>query len=110
MGKKQYYQFAKAEEGSGFTDLSTDPLASILAVCIASQQSANFGNHLDVRRTDCPDCGAPGFNGGWGALLFSCGAEIVDGDMSESCGGIYGSRGANIPTPLATPTPTTGDG
>ncbi len=62
---------------------------AVLAVCIANQQRAGFGAYLDVREVKCADCGASGFNTGWGFWRFSCGLEVMtDGEPSEPCGAL----------------------
>lgn len=82
------YQFLPLDdEESGSINLADDPKLALLAVSIASQQSAGFKEYLDLREVHCPDCGAAGFNTGWGYWHFVCGAEILsDGEPSEPCG------------------------
>lgn len=78
------YRFAKAEDGQ--VTLETDPRLGLFAVCIAHQQSAGFGNYIDAREFNCPECGAPGFNTGWGVIRYTCGAEYhSDGTPAERC-------------------------
>jgi len=71
---------------SGDGDLSTDPRLALLATCIVSQQAAGFREAVDLRESKCPDCGSPGFNTGWGAWVFTCGAEwLTDGEPASQC-------------------------
>lgn len=66
--------------------LHTDERFAILATCILSQQSAGFRNVVDLREAKCEDCGASGFNSGWGYWLYACGAEVLtDGELGEPC-------------------------
>lgn len=89
------FRFAKiaipAEERaeSAMTDLSFDPRLATLACCIANQQKAGFGNYIDLRQVECPECKAPGFNTGWGFWQHACGNQILpDGEPGgEPCGG-----------------------
>ena len=75
-------RFAKGEG-----DLSSDPRIACLAASIVSQQAAGFGSYVDARETKCPDCGASGFNTGWGVWQFSCGGAIhTDGEPADPCG------------------------
>lgn len=80
------YRFA---EDDGFTqNLAHDPRLALFAVCIASQQSAGFKTHLDLRQDKCPRCEGPGFNTGWGVYRFVCGAEVLndeEGDFAAPC-------------------------
>lgn len=72
-------------------NLADDPKMKLLATCIISQQAAGFRDKkdnpiADLRQSKCPDCGAPGFNTGWGYWMHACGAEILsDGEPSEPC-------------------------
>lgn len=83
------YRYAPDDEGT--SNLAHDPRLSLLAVCIASQQSAGFKEYLDLREAPCSECKAPGFNTGWGFWKHTCGAEILsDGEIGEPCGGSHG--------------------
>lgn len=71
---------------AGSTSASVEPRMRILASCVALQQSANFGTHLDIREAKCERCGASGFNTGWGYVAFACGAEMLtSGDVDAPC-------------------------
>ena len=87
--QEETYRFAKLskdDKRAGVVNGADEERLCCLAVCVASQQAAGFKNYLDLRQSDCPDCGAPGFNSGWGVWLFACGAEIhSDGTPSEPC-------------------------
>jgi hypothetical protein len=79
----QTYQFARGDEAA--PSLADDPRLALFAVSIARQQSAGFKLHLDCRQFACPDCGAAGFNSGWGSIDFTCGASVVGEDFAEPC-------------------------
>lgn len=80
-----YYRFAEAEDDQ-VTDLSADERLALMAVCVASQQSAGFKAYIDIREARCPSCDKAGFNTGWGVWRFVCGAEIhADGEVAEWC-------------------------
>lgn len=71
---------------AGDGDLSSDPRMANLAACIVMQQGAGFRSVVDLREEHCPDCGASGFNTGWGVWRFACGAEIhPDGEPATLC-------------------------
>lgn len=73
-------------EGEG--DQSADERLALMAACIVNQQHAGFKNTVDLRQATCHDCGAAGFNTGWGFYKFACGAEVTSGgESSEPCGG-----------------------
>lgn len=78
-----YYQFLKGE-----TSLHTDERLALMAVCVATQQSAGFKRTIDIREWSCPSCRSPGFNTGLGYVRFTCGAEHTVGDdgLSTPCG------------------------
>lgn len=81
--------FRFAVDGDSCINLAGDRRIALLAVCVASQQGAGFGDYLDLRQVECPACRAPGFNTGWGAWRFTCGAEVLGGedvDFTEPCG------------------------
>ena len=59
-----------------------DERVTLLAVSVARQQSAGFKNVIDLQQWECPDCGGPGFNSGWGVIDFVCGGELVGEDFS----------------------------
>lgn len=68
-------------------NLADNPVMALAAVCVCSQQAAEFRECIDLRQVKCPDCGSEGFNSGWGYWTFVCGAEILtDGEPSEPCG------------------------
>ena len=46
---------------SGMKDASKDDRLACLAVCVLSQQEAGFGNYIDLREAECPECHEPGF-------------------------------------------------
>lgn len=73
------------DAAAGVTDLSADPTMRLFAQAIALQQGAGFGSLLDCRQIPCPTCKAPGFNDGWGAIIHTCGAEIVGGEFAKEC-------------------------
>lgn len=78
------YSFIRG--GKVTADLSTDPRLALLAGCVADQQRAGFGNHIDLREARCPDCKEPGFNTGHGFWVFTCGAEtLTDGEPCRPC-------------------------
>ena len=62
-----------------------DPKIKHLAACVADQQRAGFKDLIDLREVQCPDCGAPGYNTGWGFFSYLCGAEAVGEDDFKSC-------------------------
>lgn len=74
------------DKAAGVVDHASDPTIRLLAQCVASQQAAGFKTLIDIRQIPCPICKAPGFNDGWGAWIYTCGAEIVGGEISEPCG------------------------
>jgi hypothetical protein len=79
------YRFAPSSVGD--TNLAQDERIALLAVCVASQQSAGFRDYIDLREAACPNCEAVGFNAGWGYWAFVCGAEILsDGEPCKPCG------------------------
>ncbi len=96
MPNDEEYRFAglsKDNANAGAKNLATDPRLALLAVCIASQQSAGFKTYLDLREVPCRDCGASGFNTGWGYWRHECGAEFLsDGEESEPCPTPKGTR------------------
>lgn len=58
-----------------------------LAAAVLNQQRAGFKSYVDTREAKCADCGASGFNTGWGFWHFACGMEILsDGEPGEPCG------------------------
>lgn len=58
-----------------------------LAAAVLNQQRAGFKSYVDTREAKCADCGASGFNTGWGFWHFACGLEILsDGEPREPCG------------------------
>jgi hypothetical protein len=78
--------FRFAPDGEGTVNLASDERLALLAVCVAHQQKAGFRAYLDLRQASCPDCGAPGFNTGWGAWMHTCGSEWNgDGEQFEPC-------------------------
>ncbi len=88
MSDYRFAPTAKDDRAAGTINLSENPESALLAACIAEQQAAGFGDYLDLRRPSCQDCGAPGFNTGWGYWRFGCGAEVLsDGEPGEPCGG-----------------------
>lgn len=80
--------FRFAEDAEGTTNLANDERLALFAVSISRQQMAGFGSYLDCRQVECPECGAPGFNSGWGFWAFACGGELLtDGESwDEPCG------------------------
>lgn len=80
--EEKVYRFmpVAAEDAGHVEDLSQSAVHRILAVCIATQQRAGFRELLDMRLLKCPDCGAPGFNSGWGYWQFECGNEVLNGE------------------------------
>lgn len=79
--------FGFAPDTDGTTNLAHDPRLQLLACCIVHQQHAGFRGYIDLREVPCHDCGAPGFNTGFGYFLHTCGAEILsDGTQVEPCG------------------------
>lgn len=85
--EEETYRFAEGGAAEGFaSNYATDETIAMLAVCIAHQQSAGFKRYLDLRALECPNCRALGFNTGWGAWRFTCGAEVLsDGTSAEPC-------------------------
>lgn len=75
--------------GDGITDLADDERLRLFAAMIANQvEHAGAGNHgvLDCRQVQCPICNAPGFSGGMGAWIHTCGAEYLgDGEIGTPC-------------------------
>lgn len=68
----------------GDGDLSDDPHYATLAVSILHQQRAGFKNTIDLRRFNCPVCNGPGYNTGFGWLMFACGNEVLsDGEQGD---------------------------
>ncbi len=69
----------------------------LLAECVASQTKANFP-HPDARVFRCLECGADGFNTGWGYTKHVCGAEIMPDpevpEFSNPCGSIKEAGGS----------------
>jgi hypothetical protein len=58
---------------------------SLLDECLETQKAAGFPRE-DRRKIECRECGAPGFNSGWGYWRFECGAEILtDGTPDKDC-------------------------
>lgn len=83
---EEFYRFAVGGGEEGFPhNYAEDETIALLAVCVAHQQAAGFKRYLDLRAIECA-CGARGFNTGWGAWRFVCGAEVLsDGTPSEPC-------------------------
>lgn len=87
--QEQSFRFAPIVEANGFTKAPDQDRLDCLAYCIASQQGAGFMDFIDTRTAHCPECGAPGWNTGWGYFRHVCGAEIgggEDGVFLEPCG------------------------
>lgn len=90
MSDEQEVKFLRDADADG-VNLADDPRIALIAVCVVSQQAAGFrdgdGNAVvDLREVKCQECGAPGFNSGWGFWRFRCGAEIMtDGEPAEEC-------------------------
>lgn len=83
------FKFLRDIDGGIDNNLALDGKIALLASCVADQQKAGFGNVLDLRQAECPQCRAPGFNTGWGYWAHTCGAEIIGGEdpqFSEPCG------------------------
>lgn len=77
--------FIAGGAGDGWAaNLRDDPKMRLLAACIVHQQDAGFGAAADLRQATCPECGAPGFNTGWGYFAYECGAEILTDDEATS--------------------------
>lgn len=77
--------FSRDDDADG-VNLADDPKIALLAACIVNQQVAGFKKRVDLRQVSCVDCGAPGFNTGWGYWRYLCGAEILsDGEPSAPC-------------------------
>jgi len=58
----------------------------LLAECVLSQNEAGF-SVPDVGEFPCTECGAVGFNTGWGYQKHLCGGERVnDPEYSSECG------------------------
>lgn len=72
---------------AGTIQLADDARFALLANCLISQQQAGFKDVADLRQLHCPDCGAAGFNTGWGNWQFTCGASwLTDGEAcDQSC-------------------------
>lgn len=84
------YRFLRAEPNAGFVaNHADDPKLALMAVCVATQQAAGFREAIDLREVHCPDCGASGFNTGWGVWRFVCDAAIhSDGEPADPCGAV----------------------
>lgn len=81
------FRFAPSVEGG--PSQHEDPRLALMAVCVRQQAAAGFRNLIDIRQAACPECGAPGFNTGWGIFAYTCGAETLtdeDGGFAEPCG------------------------
>lgn len=86
MSEEVIYRFMKGVDGA--PSLHADARLALMAVCVATQQSAGFGPVIDVREAKCPICRAPGFNTGWGVFRHTCGAEYHnddEGTTAEPC-------------------------
>lgn len=79
------------ENDPSVENLATDGKMRLLASCIISQQNAGFKDAkgkpvADMRVLRCANCGAHGYNTGWGYWKFECGAEqMPDGEPSRVC-------------------------
>lgn len=82
-------KFLKGDAPEGFvTNHAGNPLLAHFATCLLSQQEAGFGDTVDARQVDCPTCGAPGFNSGWGYWSFACGGQMLTSeDAAATCEG-----------------------
>ncbi len=89
-------------DGEGFENLAHDPKLLLLAECIADQQTAGFGNVLDLRQAPCPECGAPGFNSGWGFFRHTCGADVTNGEDPDCSGCASARRALSLAEPQET--------
>lgn len=82
---RQTVRFMAPVEGA--PNAAEDPMIRLLCENVVSQRLANFhykGEPLvDARRFSCPSCGAAGFNSGWGYCVFTCGAEVTNGEDGE---------------------------
>lgn len=86
MGDKENRKFRFADHSEECPPSADQERLDCLAAAIANQQAANFGTYLDVRELNCADCGASGFNTGWGFWQFSCGLEVLsDGEVCCDC-------------------------
>jgi hypothetical protein len=94
-----YTKMRFADHNEDAPSASDQERLDCLAACIVNQQNAGFGSYLDVREMHCADCGASGFNTGWGFWEFACGLEVLtDGEPSVPC-----SRTPPPPTAEDTP-------
>lgn len=60
-------------------------MGDLLTECLDAQRKAGFKSE-DRREAKCPDCGAVGFNTGWGYWHFTCSAEILTcGEIDVPC-------------------------
>lgn len=65
-------------------DAAPDQLRlNALAAAVVNQQAAGFGEYIDTREVHCANCGASGFNTGWGYWHFSCGLELLSDGEGE---------------------------
>ena len=76
-----------AENGDEAPAAADQDRLNALAAAVLNQQRAGFKNYVDAREMKCADCGASGFNTGWGFWQFACGLEVMsDGEESDLCG------------------------
>jgi hypothetical protein len=61
-------------------------MTALFEECLAAQKIAGFEQE-DRRTANCPQCGAHGYNTGWGYWAFECGAEALtrSGDIDAPC-------------------------
>lgn len=79
-------QFLRSPADSETPSLDDDPIISLLARAIISQQRAGFKDTADIRKFTCYRCKSAGFNTGWGFIAYVCGAEVLsDGEIDKAC-------------------------
>lgn len=85
--EEEEFRFAKLDPSDDATNAADNERDALMAVCVALQQGAGFKTYIDLREPRCLDCGASGFNTGWGYFQYTCGLEVMsDGEPCAPCG------------------------